>query len=72
MLSAGDLTFSGHAQDYVPFFSHLKRPLLWAAGNHDKWNSDTEKVMGRSNDFYQKVGNIGVYVTFFDHLKRNH
>lgn len=66
MLCAGDLTFNGYAEDYIPFFSHQKRPLLWAAGNHDRWHSDTVKVMGRQNDFYQKVGNIGVYVTFFD------
>lgn len=67
MLASGDLTNNGYQSEYAALFNSVKKPMLWAAGNHDQYYSNTTEVMGRPNSFYQRVGNIGVFVlTSFD------
>lgn len=66
LVNSGDLSNNGKADDFKQFFLNQKKPFLWASGNHDRYNSDTVKVMGRPNDFYQKVGRVGFFVLFFE------
>lgn len=71
MINSGDVSLNGYRSEFIEFFSNQKKPVIWASGNHDRYHSDTVKIMGRPNDFYQKVGDIGFYVTYFENKTYN-